>query len=340
MFGNCAANVENGMGYWGYRIDTDEIPFFLGELEQGRLRQGWGGAGQDLRDQSIDRSTHRNQRMRKEVKMGDVLLVPRLPTWDRVAIVEAAEDWIDGYRFEVPPQKGDYGHIFPARLIKSFSREAQAVSGDLRAALRCRSRFWNMDWYGQDIEALRGESEEALTTPISDEKRQGNAVEEAFRQAFSAEKFGKEVYERLNREFDNTRWEDVLVRVLETRYPAPCKVQRVGGPKESEHGTDILISLPGVGEGPLHAIAVQVKDFEGKVQIDPVDQIAKAEWWDGQDTYSVIEKVVILTKAKRDDNADLVTYANHKKVRLVFAEDLKELLTECAKGAMGLTSSD
>ena len=323
------------MRYWGYRIDTSEIPFFSGELEQGRLRQGWGGPGQDL--QSHDNSTHRNQRMRKDVKKGDVLLVPRLPTWDRVAIVEAAEDWIDGYRFEVPPQE-DYGHIFPARLIKSFSREAPAVSGDLRAGLRCRRRFWNMDWYGQDVKALLGESEEALTTPISDEERQGNAVEEAFRQAFSAEKFGKEVYERLNREFDNTRWEDVLVRVLKTRYPAPCEVERVGGRTESEHGTDILISLPGVGEGPLHTIAVQVKDYEGKVGNEPVDQIARAERWDKQDAHSVIEKVVILTKAKREDNADLVTYASDKEVRLVFAEDLKELLTEYGKRTM-LTSS-
>lgn len=196
-----------------------------------------------------------------------------------------------------------------------------------------------MDWYGQDIEALRRASEEALTTPISDEKRLRNAVEEEFRQAFSAEKFGNSVYKRLNREFDNTRWEDVLVRVLETRYPAPAKVERVGGQTESEHGTDILISLPGVGEGPLHTIAVQVKDYEGKVGNHPVDQIARAERWDRQDAHSVIEKVVILTKAKRDENANLVTYASDKEVRLVFAEDLKELLTEYGKRTM-LTSSD
>lgn len=330
--------------YWGYRIDKTDIPFFRAELEQGRLRQGWGGPGQDLRDpsgSSFDRRTRRNLRM-LQVKKGHILLVPELPERDRVAIVEATEDWESGYRFEVPAAEGDYGHIFPARLLKSFVRETAGVSGDVRKSLRYVGRFWTLDPIGADIEVLRRTSQADLDAGITDEKRLSDAVQEAFKDAFKEEQFGTSVYDRLNHEFDNTRWENVLVRVLRTRYPAPCEVRRVGGRAEKEHGTDILVLLPGVGEGPRHAIAVQVKDYDGVVgrHRHPVDQIIKAEWWDGKDSHSVVEKVVILTKASREENPKLVEYANEKEVRLVFAEDLKEMLTEYAKRTMGLPSSD
>lgn len=325
--------------YWGYRINKALIPFFREELEQGRLRQGWGGPGQDLRGSTFKSGARRNLRMLREVKKGHILLVPRLPEWDRVAIVEATEDWDSGYRFEDPAQK-DYSHIFPARLVKSFVRETAGVSGDLRKSLRFVGRFWSLDPVGADIEVLRRTPQSDLDAGITDEKRLSDAVQAAFKDAFKEEQFGTSVYDRLNHEFDNTRWENVLVRVLRTRYPAPCEVKRVGGRAEKEHGTDILVLLPGVGEGSRHAIAVQVKDYVGAVGHQPVDQINKAEWWDGKDSHSIVEKVVILTRASRGENAELVEYANQEKVRLVFAEDLKVMLTEYAKRTMGLTSSD
>lgn len=325
--------------YWGYRINKALISFFREELEQGRLRQGWGGPGQDLRGSTFKSGARRNLRMLREVKKGHILLVPRLPEWDRVAIVEATEDWDSGYRFEDPAQK-DYSHIFPARLLKSFVRETAGVSGDLRKSLRFVGRFWSLDPVGADIEVLRRTPQADLDAGITDEKRLSDAVQAAFKDAFKEEQFGTSVYDRLNHEFDNTRWENVLVRVLRTRYPAPCEVKRVGGRAEKEHGTDILVLLPGVGEGPRHAIAVQVKDYAGVVGHHPVDQINKAEWWDGTDSHSVVEKVVILTRASRGENAKLVEDANKEGVRLVFAEDLKEMLTEYAKRTMGLTSSD
>lgn len=324
--------------YWGYRINKHLIPFFRGELEQGRLRQGWGGPGQDLRGSTLKSGARRNLRMLK-VKKGDILLVPELPERDRVAIVEATEDWESGYRFE-DPAEGDYSHIFPARLLKSFVRQTAGVSGDLRKSLRFVGRFWSLDSVGADIEVLKRTPQENLDERITDEHRLSRAVHAAFSSAFDAEKFGTSIYDRLNHEFENTRWENVLVRVLTTRYPAPCEVRRVGGRSEKEHGTDILVMLPGVGDGPRHAIAVQVKDYTGEVGTDPVDQIIRAEWWDGKDSHSVVEKVVVLTRASRGENADLVKYANQKEVRVVFAEDLQKMLTEYAKRTMGLASSD
>lgn len=67
--------------YWGYRIDASAIDFFRKELEEGRLRQGWGyDEGQDLRKMTVDEGASRNSRMKNEVKKGDILLVPRIPT--------------------------------------------------------------------------------------------------------------------------------------------------------------------------------------------------------------------------------------------------------------------
>ena len=42
-------------------------------------------------------------------------------------------------------------------------------------------------------------------------------------------------------------------------------IERVGGPEESKHGTDILIRMPGIIIDYEYAIAIQVKDYEGFV---------------------------------------------------------------------------
>ena len=330
--------ATDNIRYWGFRIDNRAQAFFRDELMDGRLRMGWGYEGQDLRgDKSaLHAGTRRNLRALREVKQGHILVVPYLPEWHLVAIVEATEDWDQSYRFDIPQKFGDYGHIFPAKLVKRFSREAAAVTGNLRAALRVRSRFWSMDRLREDIDTLCHIEEEELDKSITDEGR----LKDAIRDAFDEEEFGKAVYENLNKEFDNTRWENVLVKVLQTLYPAPCEVTRVGGKSEKSHGTDILVSLPGVGDGPPHVIAVQVKDWGGSAGNYPVDQIGKAAWWENESDYHVIEKVVILTKVHRGENSPLVEYADKQNVRLVFSDDLKKLLTQYAKRTLGLDSTD
>lgn len=331
--------------YWGYRIAKERIPFFWDELRQGRLRQGWGAdRGQNLRNLTVDRGARRNLRMFHEVKKGHILLVPRLPEWGRVAIVEATEDWDTGYVFAHHQDNGDlgdiFGHIFPARFIKSFSREAGGVSGDIRSSLRNPGRFWNMDWLGPDIETLRDADEKALHTPVSPEENLESAVSEAFGRAFKEEVFGDAVYELLNQKFEGKGWETVLVQVFRALFPA-YKVTSVGGRTEGEHGTDIRLSMPSVDRrAPEHVIAVQVKDYSGTVGRHPIDQIEKATWWNKQDGFSLVDKVVVMTKAQRDQNASLEEYAQEKGVRLMFAEDLKKLLVDYAKRTMGLRSED
>ena len=330
--------------YWGYRIAKDRIPFFWEELRQGRLRQGWGAdRGQNLRNLTVDKGARLNLPMLR-VKRGDILLVPRLPEWGQVAIVEATEDWESGYVFAHHEDDSDlghiFGHIFPAKFMKSFSRKASGVSGDLRSSLRTPKRFWNMDRLGHDIEKLRKTDQQALATSITDEERLESAVSEAFGKAFDEKVFGTAVYDVLNREFEAKDWENVLVRVFQALFPGYA-VTPVGGRTESEHGTDIRISMPSIDRrAPEHVIAVQVKDYSGTVGNHPIDQIEKASWWNEQDGFSLVEKIVVMTKAHRDQNASLEKYAEEKKVRLLFADDLKQLLVDYAKRTMGLRSDD
>ena len=84
--------------YWGYRIDTRNRKYFFDEINKGFLRQGWGyHDNQDLRNlDDTEVSARRNFPIFNKVKKGDILLVPRLESWDEIAIVEATEDFNTG----------------------------------------------------------------------------------------------------------------------------------------------------------------------------------------------------------------------------------------------------
>ena len=153
---------EREKHYWGYRIDVKNQDFFFKELEQGRLRQGWGyDKNQELPD-TKDSGARKNLSMYHNVKKGDILLIPRLPDWGSVAIAEATEDWDDkekGYKFEIDDEKKDYGHIFPAKYIGCFNRHGKDVSGNIQSTLKARNRFWNISRFSEDIEKIMGNLE-------------------------------------------------------------------------------------------------------------------------------------------------------------------------------------
>lgn len=158
---------STGTRYWGYRINIEKIPFFQRELEDGRLRQGWGyDSEHDLRKLDTHPEVARHMRMFNEVKQGHILLVPRLPDWDWVSIVEATEDWNVGYRFEISEEHGDYGHIFPAKFLRKFRRSSKPVTGNIRSTLKNQHRFWNIDHYSVDIEKIRNTPDDQLDQDI------------------------------------------------------------------------------------------------------------------------------------------------------------------------------
>lgn len=314
--------------YWGYRIDKNRIGFFMDELNNGRLRQGWGWhESQNLRDFKMDGGAKRNMPMFHKVKKGDILFVPRLPSWGEVAIVEATEDWNVGYQFEIYQEYGDYGHIFPARFIKRFTRNNEHVTGNIRSTLRNPSRFWNINRYVEDIEKLL--SQDSLLKEQDHHSRLTSTVGEVFNNVFDDQEFTKQIYDKLNEQFTGVEWESALVDGLQELCPF-YQIERVGGKKEKNHGTDILIKLPSPLEGYQYAIAIQVKDYEGKVSESVINQINKADdYWQNEEGLKLIDKWLIITKAPKDSNNEIEN--NESGVKVIFANELKALLSRIAK---------
>ncbi|MFC3809266.1 hypothetical protein [Lacihabitans lacunae] len=320
--------------YWCYRIDTSKIDFFTNELNEGRLRQGWGwDESQDLRDFKLDEGAGRNKPMFNSVKKGDILLIPQLPNWGEVALVEATEDWNKGYFFEIDKKLGDYGHIFPAKYLKKFTRNNENVTGSLRSTLKNPSRFWNINHYSKDVDLLLNLQVTELSKRQDYNSRLESSIGTVFNDVFDERLFSNKLYEKLTEQFTREEWEFALVYGLKQMFPF-YQVERVGGMEEKNHGTDILIKIPSILSNYGYAIAIQVKDYEGFVAKEVVSQINKADnYWDSENL-KLIEKIVIITKAKRDDNISLLDH--DKNIKYIFANELKQLLSEIGKCFIGM----
>lgn len=321
--------------YWCYRINTSETIFFRNELNEGRLRQGWGwDKRQDLRDFKMDEGAGRNRPMFNNVKKGDILLIPQLPDWGHVALVEATEDWNKGYQFEIDTKLEDYGHIFPAKYLKSFTRDNQNVTGNLRSTLKNPSRFWNINHYATDVEQLLDTTQTELTQSTDHRSRLVSSIGNVFNEVFDESKFSNSLYKKLTEQFTREEWEYAIVFGLKELLPF-YQIDRVGGPEEKNHGADILIKLPGIFANMQYAIAIQVKDYSGNVGDSVIDQINKSEnYWEKKENLKLIEKIVIITKAIKEENTALVN--NQSNVKVIFASELKELLNEIGKCFIGL----
>jgi hypothetical protein len=319
--------------YWCYRINNEIPEFFWKELVDGRLRQGWGWhKGNNLKNFKKDEGAGRNRPM-LNVKKGDILLVPHLPEWENIAIVEATEDWEEGYKFEIDKKLGDYGHIFPARFVKKFNRSNENVTGNIRSTLKNPSRFWNINHYGKDVEKLLKIEETNLSKTQMYEDRLEASIENVFNKVFNTGDFSEMLYKKLNEQFTREEWEFALVYGLRQLFPN-YYIERVGGGKESEHGTDILMKIPGIISGYEYVIAIQVKDYEGFVTNDVIKQINKADkYWNNENT-KLIEKIVIITRADKEDHLDLLENKDH--VKFIFAKELKELLTKIGETFIGI----
>jgi hypothetical protein len=320
--------------YWCYRIDTSRIKFFTKELNEGRLRQGWGwDEAQDLRDFKLDEGAGRNRPMFNKVKKGDILLIPQLPNWGEVALVEATEDWNKGYVFEIDQTLGDYGHIFPAKYLKKFTRNNENVTGNLRSTLKNPSRFWNINHYSDDVEILINSQITELSKRQDHNSRLESSIGTVFNEVFDEKLFTDKLYDKLTEQFTREEWEFALVYGLKQIFPF-YQIERVGGKEEKNHGTDILIKLPSLLSNYSYAIAIQVKDYDGFVGKEVISQINKADdYWESENL-KLIEKIVIITKSKKDDNIKLLEH--DKNVKFIFATELKQLMSEIGKSFIGM----
>ena len=321
-------NEKREKNYWGYRIDVKNQDFFFKELEQGRLRQGWGYAENQKLPDTKDSDARKNFSMYNNVKKGDILLIPRLPDWGSVAIAEAVEDWNDkekGYRFEIDDEKKDFGHIFPARYIGCFNRHGKDVSGNIQSTLKARNRFWNISRLSEDVEKIMKnlEGNKESTSVIENIK---NIVSEQVKSHFDLKECCDKIVDEYNQKFTASQWEEVLKDILEKIYPE-YKIEKKGGSKEEEHGTDVLINVPGISES--YNIAIQVKNYKGEISDENIniiiDQVNKAEeygWEDGK----LIDKILVITPAKEEDNPKLIEKCKKENIKVIFSEELKKLI--------------
>jgi hypothetical protein len=315
--------------YWCFRVDTNKLDFFLNELYEGRLRQGWGWSTlQDLRDFQIDEGAGRNRPMFNKVKRGDIILIPQLPSWGEVALAEVPEDWNIGYRFEIEKTLGDYGHIFPVTYLKSFKRANRNVTGNLRSTLKNPSRFWSVNHYSDDIDKLLNLPKADLSENQDYNNRLETSVGNVFNKVFDHTLFENLLFQKVTEQFTREEWEFALVYGLKRIFPF-YHIERVGGKEEKNHGTDILIKLPSIIPNYGYAIAIQVKDYDGFVGKEVISQINKADkYWDSENL-KLIEKIVIITKAKKEENIQLLEH--DRSVKFIFTNDLKQILAQIGK---------
>ena len=319
-------NEKREKNYWGYRIDVKNQDFFFKELEQGRLRQGWGYAENQKLPDTKDSDARKNFSMYNNVKKGDILLIPRLPDWGSVAIAEAAEDWDKGYKFEIDDEKKDFGHIFPANYIGCFNRHGKDVSGNIQSTLKARNRFWNISRLSKDVEKIIQNLENNKISVSVNESIENIISEEMETYLKLLNEFSETIYKKYDDKFKAADWEKVLKNILEKIYPSEYIVENIGGIKEEKHGTDISITIPGIFEN--YVIAIQIKNYKDVVNnIDTIiEQINKSEEYEWSNNRKLIDKILIITSAKKKDNLTLVDKCQEKNIQVIFSEELKKLI--------------
>jgi hypothetical protein len=313
--------------YWAIRTDRENEELIFRELQQGRLRQGWGyDASQDLNRIREERERggawwERLTSLQKEVlphfrmlgwgedsiQRDDLILLPNLPEDGRFCLARVNGD----YRFEMLPltpdqQKHgltqDYGHLLPVELLtpNGVNRYAAQVPAGIRRTMRAQGRLWNVDRFGDSIEALLravGRGEDVLQPQL------GNArLQYAWEAALSqAKKTLREAFaEGLARNFGAAEWEEPIVRAMQRLYGGPAaEILWTGG--ADEHGADLVINLVSPFSDSKWQILIQVKNYDGEIA-DPMalQQLRQAYQYYGAQA-PVLELVVMTTATTENE---------------------------------------
>ena len=267
--------------YWASRIDESARDYFWSELQAGRLRQGWGYAPeQDLRKvmekpseewSPTERETVRQRHMLGKDdgwQIGDIILVPKVPERGMFALAEVTGP----YRFEIDPDRGDYGHIREVKLLTPDGVANTSVGSDIRGTLGNRGRVWRPNVDPADFELVIEKANDPEQIKHSTETQRAEhalaqatkAATEALQDAFSRD---------LSKALRNAEWEGVIALALKAHFPTAV-VKATGGP--SEHGSDVTIEIPDPFGGPVWVIVVQVKDYQGEVGAHVAGQLREA----------------------------------------------------------------
>ena len=160
--------------YWAIRTDRNNRSLLLGELRDGRLRQGWGhDPSQDLRSIQAEvagggkwweRLTNVQQEVLPHLRMlssstdsiqlGDWILVPNLPEQGSFLVAEVTGDY---HYMPLPLCKENDISDLQCRIMDTFFRFAlvteeagsnklsEMVDASIRRTLKVPMRMWNVD---------------------------------------------------------------------------------------------------------------------------------------------------------------------------------------------------
>ena len=93
------------------------------------------------------------------------------------------------YSYAPDPGLKDYGHSFPVKRLKQFTRKNANVSGRIRAALRARSRFGSRDVCAKEIESIIALDDDAVCSSQSFTDHVSDTVQDSCSVAFDEHKF-------------------------------------------------------------------------------------------------------------------------------------------------------
>lgn len=319
---------------WVVRIDKFAIEILSQRILAGRLHQGWGWDEKQRLDQSnaklaMDEGASRNRRMFRDVKKDDLILVANCPSHGKITLVSATEDWNIGYRFDIIKEitynfeGGDYGHSFPVKLIRIFDKNNPIVSSSIRDTLRCAGRFWNIDALLPEVIAVQINPENSSCDAL--DRWEQNIISLA-----ENEEFSKKIWKKTIATVSKAEWENLLAKALQRINPS-WSIRRCGGQKESEHGTDIIASFKGLFQEIDYGIAIQVKDYHGKVNESPIDQLLKArrsDYWRINENIKIVDLYLVLTKSEEIHNSSLLERAEKEGVTILWKEELMDIIVQ------------
>ncbi len=303
------------MNCWAMRTsrNNDEHRAFLKtELENGRLRQGWGKhesqnlelihqlweKGEKL---SIDQElAGKHWRMwngsgEDYMQLGDLVVIPNMPQDGLFTICKVTGDYyfdIENKDFE------DFGHIRPVKALTpgGVSNTHDLVEARLRRSFRCHSRMWNLKPYAECLNNIvrSGRPPQELASGSSPKERAETVASALI--ADQINEMANQLWKALPSKVRAEEWEGVLRDILKRLFPV--SVHHTGG--SNERGTDIEIIIQNPfkeNEDRDWIIPIQVKDYDGEVDINVASQLKDA-FESRSETNQVIAVVLLASNAE------------------------------------------
>lgn len=284
---------------WVVRTDFSRLEdVILPSLETGVLRQGWSylpeqdlnivgpivyESGRQALTEDQQATWRRVQRFWPDhwepVRIGDWVLLPKVPTWGHWRLVEVTGT----YSFSRHPDSGDHGHTLPVKtLVADIASSNVSVGAGLQRTMRNQGPMWNIDALADEVERLLVAGQRAATPHGPSERLAG----------LLANVLG-DVRTRLSDGFKGNQLEEPVHRLLQQLVPGGSVKKTAGS---AEHGADFTVTETDVF-GHERRTVIQLKDHDVLNDDRALSQIREAHSW-----YAPVGAAAILTTAFEEDS--------------------------------------